>query len=170
MGRYDPLDKEAWSGKIGLMVEYITETVTKLIQLLGIDATASVTEEAGDDAQKIVKVVIDSKEESGLLIGAHGQTLEALESFLSLALRTKYGEWTKVLVDVAQWREKQTENLVALGKQAAARAISTGESQYLYNLTPSQRREIHLSLKNEEGIETLSEGDGEDRFLIIKQK
>jgi spoIIIJ-associated protein len=144
------------------------EIVDELIALLGVKASAT-TEQEGEGENSVIKVTIES-EESGLLIGAHGVTLEAIESFISLALRTATGEWVKVIVDIAEWRQKQSESLLTLGKQAASRAKQTGEPQYLYNLSASQRREIHVFLKDEKGVETRSDGEGIDRYLIIEPK
>ncbi len=162
------------------MEKQVKEITNELLNLIGIEAEVVVREEGlstqsgeGEDlsaqAEKAVNVII-SADESGLLIGSHGSTLQAIQSFLALALRQQEGSWVRVIVDIGDWREKQKENLVSLGKQAAQRAKQTGEPQYLYNLTPAQRREIHVSLKEDNEIETESEGEGADRYLIIKAK
>lgn len=142
------------------------EITEKLLDLIGIKSDVSVVEEE----EKSLKIIIDSKEESGLLIGAHGLTLQAIQSFIALALRKKADEWIRITLDIGQWRSKQKEGLVSLGISAASRAKSTGEPQYLYNLSSAQRREIHIALSEDKEIETESQGEGEERVLIIKKK
>lgn len=141
----------------------------ELIQLLGVNATTEVTEE-GEGESKLIRIKIDAKEESGLLIGSHGMTLEAIQTFVAIALKNETGEWVRVFVDIADWSERQKEKLEDLAKQAAERAKSKGEPQYLYNLNSSQRRIVHMTLSEDSEIETVSEGEGEERYLVVKSK
>ncbi len=145
----------------------LVELTDKLIQLTGIQAVVTVTEETSEEGATY-HVVIESEKEAGLLIGAHGQTLAAIQSFLGMALRTRTGEWHRVVLDVSGWRQKHEEYLLSLAKQAADRAKQTHEAQYLYNLTPDQRRVIHTALSEMKGVISESEGEGADRYLIVK--
>lgn len=149
----------------------IESILSQLVELLGIQVSFIVEKEstpAGEEDS--YRVTLDSPNEAGILIGAHGSTLFALQSFLSLALRQRFGDWVHVNVDVGDWKKKQEDHLVDLAKQTAQRAISTGEPQQLYNLTPDQRRVIHMALAEEKNVTTESEGEGRDRYLIIKAK
>lgn len=145
----------------------IQELAEKLLTLSGVVAKVTVTPEKSAE-DELFHVVIESENESGLLIGAHGQTLLAIQSFLGMALKTRTGEWHRLVVDVSGWRAKHEEYLLSLAKQAADRAKQTGEAQYLYNLTPSQRRVIHTALTEMGGVKSESEGEGNDRYLIVK--
>ncbi|OGM14905.1 hypothetical protein A3A76_02140 [Candidatus Woesebacteria bacterium RIFCSPLOWO2_01_FULL_39_23] len=136
----------------------------KLLTLLGIKTKAEVTFDEANDA---FSVEINAVEEAGLLIGKAGETVGALQTFLSLALRQESGEWHRVLVNVADWREKQNARLEELATLAATRAKETKEPQNLYNLTPAQRRVIHLFLSTVEGVKTESVGEGKERYLVI---
>jgi spoIIIJ-associated protein len=150
-------------------VVFTTETTNQLLELAGLHSKAEVKllkEEDGD----VVEVSIDAKDETGLLIGAHGATLNAIQVFLGLALRQESQEWYRVVVNVGDWQEKQEEQLRILAEQAASRAVSTGEDQTLYNLTPAQRRTIHMILTEDGKVETLSEGEGAERHLIVRPK
>lgn len=146
-------------------VQTITE---ELFDLLGIEAKIEVTEQS--DEEKTLEVQIESPEETGLLIGAHGSTLESIQSFLGMAVRQKLGDWRRIVVNIGDWKEKQEEHLSSLASQAVSRVKSTSEPQRLYNLSPSQRRIIHVLLAQDSEIETESEGEGEDRHLVIKLK
>lgn len=134
-----------------------------------IKADASVSVSKGDDGE-IAEVNIEGGDEAGLLIGRHGETLTAIQSFISLALKQETGEWVRVVVNVGDYRDKQEERLVNLALQAADRAKQTGESQHLYNLSAGERRVIHMELSKDKDIETESAGEGEERYLIIKAK
>jgi spoIIIJ-associated protein len=84
--------------------------------------------------------------------------------------RQENGEWKRISVNVGDWREKQEEYLSEMAKVTAERAKQTGEPQNLYNLSPSQRRIIHIALSEDKEIETESVGEGEERYLVVKPK
>lgn len=139
----------------------------KLLSLMETKAQAKVSEDKKNEA---VRVDIETEEETGLLIGRHGETIEAIQSLLGMMLKKKTGDWVRVIVDVGGWREKQEDKLRDLANQTAERAKETGEGQPLYNLSPAQRRIIHLTLADDPDIETESAGEGEERYLIIRPK
>lgn len=142
------------------------ELVEKLLELL--DVKAEVTVETGKDEEgATASIIINPEEEAGLLIGSHGSTLNALQSFISLSLKQRTGDWVRIMVDVGDWRQKHDEQLEDLAKSSAARARETGESQHLYNLSPGQRRVVHMALAEEKEIETTSEGEGPGRYLVV---
>lgn len=150
------------------MNEELKKIAEELFSILEIEAGIEVTEDTAEDSQKVYLVTIDAPREAGLLIGAHGSTLQAIQSFMAMALKQKTGEWVRVVVDIGDWRQKHEEHLAALARQAAERARSTGDAQQLYNLTPAQRRVVHMVLAEEEGVITESEGEGASRYLVVK--
>lgn len=150
-------------------VDVARETCQELLTLLEVEATVNAEEQIQDE-QKTILLNIDTEKETGLLIGAHGATLNAIQVFLGMALRQHFDEWVRVVVNIGDWKEKQDEQLFSLASQAATRAKATGEAQRLYNLSPSQRRSIHLHLSTDEKIVTESEGEGEERYLVVKRK
>lgn len=152
------------------MEDKVKNLVNELFSLVGIKVDVKVEVKGEKEGEKEVNVEIDSKEESGLLIGSHGTTLEAIQYFLGLALKNETGEWARVNVDVADWKEKQNDHLVTLARHTAEMAVRKGEAQYLYNLTPSQRRIIHLELSENKEVSTKSEGEGAERFLVVEPK
>ena len=134
---------------------------------MGVSVKPEVSEDKENEA---IVVFLDTQEEAGLLIGRHGQTIESLQAALGMLAKEKLGEWVRVVVNVGDWREKQEEHLKSLAISAAERAKTTGEGQPLYNLTPAQRRVIHLALSEDPEIDTESVGEGEERYLVIKKK
>jgi len=148
---------------------YVADLIEKLLEKLEVKAQVEVgIEEAEEEVQ--VNVVINPEDETGLLIGSHGSTLNAIQSFIALSIKQSTGEWARVSMDIGDWRQKHDEHLEDLATQASSRAKETGEPQHLYNLSPSQRRIVHMALSKEEGIETESEGEGLGRYLVIKKK
>jgi spoIIIJ-associated protein len=138
-----------------------------LLSLMGTKAQVKASEDKKNEA---VRIDIETEEETGLLIGRHGETIEAIQSILGMMLKKKTGDWVRIIVDVGGWREKQEERLRDLATQTAERAKETGEGQPLYNLSPAQRRIIHLTFADDSDIETESVGEDEERYLIIRPK
>lgn len=151
------------------MEKEIKNLLEELFKLIGIEVKIDIKEES-QEGETIYKVELDPGESSGLLIGAHGFTLSAIQSFLTISLKQKTGDWVKISLDIAGWSEKQNERLAEMARTTAERARQTGEEQKLYNLNPVQRRAVHVALKDETDIETLSEGEGQDRYLIVRIK
>ncbi len=142
------------------------EKITKdLFELLGVEVEIVVS---GSDED--YKIDIKPKDQAGLIIGHKGETLSAIETFLAMALKKEKGEWVRVSLNVGDWKEKQEDYLKTIADQAAQRARETMQPQPLYNLTPSQRRTIHLYLGESNDIETESVGEGPERYLVIKAK
>lgn len=142
----------------------LKEAVTKLFTLLGLKSTAEIEEDIENDA---LVVNILGETESGLLIGSRGRTLSSLQTILGLIFRQRTGNWKRILVNVSGWREKEEERLKKLAEDTAERALTSGETQNLYNLTPAQRRIVHMTLSENSEIKTESQGEGADRYLTV---
>jgi spoIIIJ-associated protein len=144
-----------------------SESALNLLRLMGTQASLEVSEDKANDT---LLVNINGGEETGLLIGNRGRTLNSIQVLLGLIYKTKVGEWKRILVDVSDWREKETSRLTQLAIHTAERAKETGEAQSLYNLTAAQRRVVHLTLGEDKDIETESQGEGINRFLVVRPK
>lgn len=149
------------------LVEVCRKLAEKLLQLMGSKAKL---EMAHDKANEAIVVNLQTDEETGLLIGHHGETLLAIQAALGMIMKQKVGEWVRVIVNVGDWREKQESHLKELAKEAAQRAKETGKSQPIYNLTPAQRRIVHLELALDPEILSESTGEGEERYLVVSLK
>ena len=146
------------------VVSICDKVIGELLKLIG---TKSKAETSYDKDNDCINIDIKADEESGLLIGKKGETVNSLQKFVALSLRRSTGEWHRVMVNVGDWREKQQLRLEELATQTADRARETGDPQNLYNLTAGQRRVIHLFLSNEKDIKTESVGEGEERYLVV---
>ncbi len=143
-------------------VKKITEDLLKRFEVTG--AVSVVTDETG-----AYRVNIET-EETGLLIGYHGKTLESFQILLTIIVSKKLESWVKVYVNVGDYREKREEALMLIAQRAAERALTLGRPVELARLSPSERRIVHLTLSGDSRIETESIGEGSDRILMVKPK
>lgn len=152
-------------------VSFVEEKARTLLSFIGTDAELAVS---FNKEENIVTVQIDPKsDDAGLLIGRRGETLLSIQYILSLMLKmlkAKGAEDLRVLVNIGDWRNKQEEILKNLADSTVERVIKTGEEQSLYNLTPSQRRIVHLYLTDNKSVVTESQGEGDERVLVVKPR
>ena len=104
------------------------------------------------------------------LIGYHGQTLEALQLILNLILTKYLGEYTKVVLDISDWRKRREETIREIAQKTAIKAKFSGEPQILSGLKAFERRIIHMILADHPNVTTQSEGEGEERVIKILPK
>jgi spoIIIJ-associated protein len=142
------------------------QTITEdLLQKLGVTGTVTVD----IDETEAFRVHIET-EETGLLIGFHGKTLESFQIILGIIASRELAEWVKVYVNVGDYREKREEALMLMAQHAAERALAMNRPIELANLSASERRVIHLTLSGDERVETESTGEGSRRVLLVKPK
>lgn len=144
-------------------IKKITE---ELLEKLLIKATVEVAEDSQNQA---FKIQIES-EDSGYLIGYHGETIEALQLILSLMVYQKLGSWQRLVVNVGDYRQQREEQLKKLALNVAQKVKFSSEQQIIPNLSASERRVIHLVLASHPDVYTESEGEGDQRTLIVRPK
>jgi len=110
-----------------------------------------------------------SSDDSAILIGRQGQTIAALEYILKLILSKQESRGVRITLDIDGYLEGRNEKIVAKARELEERVKMKGELVEI-KLPASERKIIHLTLKDSEFVETVSEGEGEDRKLIIKPK
>lgn len=146
--------------------DIVNDQLTKLLELMKTDASLEVSEKEDET----ILAQIEAGDDSGLLIGSHGKTIEAIDLLANLMFKQKKGDWKRIVVNIADWKEKEEKRLSDLAQSVAQRAIETGKPQYLYNLSSSQRRTIHMLLAENLQVHTESDGDGAERYLIVSPK
>jgi len=136
--------------------------VARIVDSLGVDAEVTAAE--ADDAI----VVTCSGPDVGLLIGRHGQTIDAVQYLLNVIAYRAYGDEKKdVTVDAAGYRARRQATLETLALQAADRVRDTGEAEELEPMTAVERKVVHLSLKDVAGVGTTSEGTEPNRYVVV---
>lgn len=143
----------------------VKQTTEDLLTRLQITGTVSVDV----DEASAFRVHIET-EETGLLIGFHGRTLESFQLILNLLVAKVAGEPLKLYVNVGDYREKREEALMFMAQRAAERALTQNRPVELSRLSASERRIVHMTLSADERIVTESIGEGRDRVLLVKPK
>jgi spoIIIJ-associated protein len=104
----------------------------------------------------------------GLLIGKHGQTIDAIQYLANAILFRGQEEGRKaIVVDAAGYRERRKASLDALAVRSAERAVSSAERVELEPMTAVERKVVHVRLKDYPGVETSSEGTEPNRYVVI---
>lgn len=145
----------------------LKEITEKLFDLMMVKVKVDVDFDKKDEA---FVVNVDAGDTTGLLIGKRGETLLSIQNILAVLFKQEQGEWKKIVVNVGDYRQKEEEYLKNLATSTAERAIETNSPQNLYNLKPWQRRVIHMFLSENKEVTTTSEGEEEERYLIITPK
>ncbi len=109
----------------------------------------------------------DEKEALGALIGRKGERLSALQHLVNLLLSKRVGEWTRILVDVEDYRGRRERQLRDLANRAAERVIETGKMLQLEPMPALERRWIHLALRDHDRVGTQSIGEEPNRRVVV---
>jgi spoIIIJ-associated protein len=139
----------------------VRELLDRVLDATGLDATVEI-EESPDELRANIE-----GEDLGLLIGRHGQTIDAIQH---LAYRIAYrgdDARKRVTVDAAGYRDRRAELLQQDADDAVEEALRYGEPVALDAMNAVERRVVHEYLRDRDGIETYSEGDEPDRHLVV---
>jgi spoIIIJ-associated protein len=128
---------------------------------------AFVEDVEGEDGQALVGLTVENP--AGL-IGFRGRNLAAIQLILSLAVKNKLGEWVRILLDINNYRQEQKDRLTGMVENLAQKVLATGKPVVMANMSSYERRLCHMAVSGMEGIVTESEGEGEDRHIVIKPK
>ena len=144
------------------------EALNRILQAAGV--SVSRTLRAANDPEVGGPVIDLSGEDSGLLIGRRGQTLQSLQFLVNLIVRNKYGEGVRVVLDVENYRGRRETSLREMATKVASRVVQTSRSITLEPMTPADRRIIHTTLTDHPGVTTESMGVGDDRKVNVIPK
>ena len=138
------------------------ELVTRIVD--GIGVTGRIDVEESDEPITVSCVGSDL----GMLIGRHGQTIDAVQYLANAVMWRRHPEDRKeVIVDAAGYRERRRVALEALALRSADRALSDREPVELEPMTAVERKVVHLRLKEFDGVETTSEGTEPNRYVVV---
>lgn len=137
----------------------------RLMSLMGYQIEVQVV--TGTTAKLNVVGEAEEREALGALIGRKGERLSALQHLVNLMLSREMGAWTRVLVDVEDYRGRRERQLVEIANRAADRVIETGKMLQLEPMPPLERRWIHLALREREGVGTQSIGEEPNRRVVV---
>ena len=144
------------------------EILQELLQHMGLNAEVSI--EAGDTSKLDVRGAEDEKEALGALIGRKGERLSALQHLVNLMLSRRLGEWTRVLVDVEDYRGRRERQLRDIAFKAADKVRETGKMLQLEPMPALERRWIHLALRENPDVATQSIGEEPHRRVVLLRR
>lgn len=144
--------------------EYGKRFLTELATITGLDFNIKVSKVSEKLDRLLFMVQCDNGD---ILIGKDGETLEALQYVLRLAIAKHYKQAAKILVDINGFREKRKKALTIMAKRLADRVKRTGKRQKTDLLNPYERRIIHTLFKHNKNISTKSEGEGHVKKVVI---
>lgn len=124
----------------------------------------TIDEYEGDEGELILDITGD---DLAVLIGRHGKTLDALQFIVSAITLRSIGFRYPVIVDVEGYKERQREKLESIARSAANRAAGQHRSVEMRPMTPYERRIVHIALRGDKRVETISEGEGSARHVIV---
>lgn len=139
-------------------------TIEELFKLLEIDGTFTMEEK--DD---FLHVILET-EDSGIVIGRHGDMLDSLQFITALCLAKKLGEFKRVSLEVGDYKKNREDYLKNLAEETKNRVVESNQEVALPELKPWERRVIHLLLQNDEEVSSESVGEGKERTLVVKPK
>jgi len=134
----------------------------RLLDLLDYDGDIDLDVEAGRAV-----VSIDGGEDLTKLVGDRGAVLEALQELTRLAVQQSSGNRSRLMLDIAGWRQARREELTELGTRTAKDVLETGESAKLRPMTPFERKVVHDAVARIRGVSSESEGEEPRRQVVI---
>lgn len=151
------------------LIKLVEKELKTLCSLLDVDCERRLEMDEGEEDVKYIKVYFEG-EDLGYMIGAHGRHLDSLQYILQLMTgkMTEQDPSFRVLVDVGGYREERNTKLEDLALQKADDVRILGEAIELPPMKPSDRRAVHVALSQFDDIETESEGEGRDRYVVIR--
>jgi spoIIIJ-associated protein len=141
------------------------QILEELMAHLGFDVTVEV--ETGDTSRLNVVGEGEEKDALGALIGRKGERLSALQHLVNLMLSRKMGAWTRVLVDVEDYRGRRERQLREIATRAAARVVETGKMLQLEPMPALERRWVHIALRDDPNVVTQSIGEEPNRRVVV---
>ena len=147
-----------------MMTENAQQVLATLLGRMGMDVEVA-SEEDGERIRLTVR-----GEDAALLIGKKGQTLDALQFLVNRMVKGDEENHKVIDIDADGYRVRRAESLVELAMRLSEKARETGQVIALNPMSARDRRTIHMTLKDVNGVTTQSEGEGEERRLLIVPK
>jgi len=119
-----------------------------------------------EEGQVLVGITVNNP---GGLIGFKGRNLSSIQLVLSMIIRNKVDESVRILLDVNNYRSEQKVRLEGMIRTLAEKVLQTGTPVSLASMSSYERRICHMIVSTIEGLETESEGEGEERHVVIKK-
>lgn len=144
--------------------EIVGDFLSPIFEKMDIQADIEVTFK---DGQANIRL---TGEDIGIIIGRRGETLDALQYLLSLVINRQSEDYIRVILDVADYRLKREETLRRLAKRVAEKVFKSRRNITLDAMNPYERRIIHSTLQDYQGVDTQSIGEEPNRKVVVRFK
>ncbi len=138
-----------------------------LEELLGVMDIDAIAEPAAAGSHMYVDIVEGPEDDMALLIGRHGQTLDAIQELTRMIVGRRLDERIRVVVDIEDYRKRREAKLVEHALEAAQRVATSGHDEELDPMPPYERKLVHDALAEVEGVGTDSRGEEPNRYVVI---
>ena len=142
----------------------VADFIEELLVKMDIDAIAEPSEAEG---RVYVDILDGDPDDMSLLIGRHGQTLDALQELARQVVGRRLDERIRVLVDVEDYRKRRASRVVEKAREAADQVLETGTERPLEPMDALERKIVHDAVAEIDGVRTESRGEGPDRHVVI---
>jgi len=167
--------EEASEEDLEEQAEIAADFVEGLLSRMGLVADV---EQGVDDGTMYLNVVggesesedDEDEEDMGLLIGRHGQTLEAVQELTRVVVSHRTGLRCRVIVDVEDYKKRQRARLASKAREVAKRVARTGREEVLDPMNPYERKVVHDAVAEVSGVESSSRGEEPDRRVTIRPR
>jgi spoIIIJ-associated protein len=143
----------------------VADFVEELLGFMELDAIA---EPAVEGDRYYVDILEGPPDDLALLIGKHGQTLDAIQELTRNIVGRRLDERIRVLVDVEDYRKRRAAKLEERAERAADLALETGEEQELEAMDALERKIVHDAVARMDGVESGSRGEEPNRFVVVR--
>jgi len=143
-------------------ITFAKKYLEDLLSFFGLNTDVHATSE--DD---VIELSVPSTHLNGFLIGQHGDTMRALQFLVSSALKNNNHEYTRVNVDIAEYKKQRAEHVAERAEEWIEQVKTSGESLALKPMSAVDRRTVH-KLAQEYGLVSESVGEGRERHIVLK--
>ena len=144
------------------LIVRVDEYMTSLLEAMGLDATLDVY-----DAGDVIAVEVTTREK-GLFIGQKGETVDAIQYLLNIAIYRDQPFVKRIILDSEGYRQRRIEAIQGMAHRTARRAVREKRALRLPPMSAAERRVVHLFLKENPSVTTVSEGSEADRKVVVK--
>lgn len=144
-------------------IQYAKKYLEDVLSFFGLNVDVYAT----TSDEEVIELNVPSTHLNGFLIGQHGDTMRALQSLVSTALKNQNYEYTRVNVDIADYKKQRAERMVEKAEKWVAEVKDTGKELHLQPMNAADRRVVH-QFAAEQGVQSLSVGEGRERHIVLK--
>ena len=163
---FNKASKELTEEELDIIADAAIEAIRMILEYFGAE-DADIDEYEGEEGELILDIM---GENLAVLIGRHGKTIDAIQFLVSSIVFKKTGFRHPLVIDIKGYKHRRKQKIISVAKASAARAIRQKYDVRLRPMTPYERRIVHVALRDDKRVTTVSEGTEPSRHIVIKLK